>query len=697
MNLENLKNRTSAFQQEFLQDVDSRSPNENWKFLKANIDDMLKENVPQKTIRERWDVPYMTPEIERLIRKKKRVYNTMKIHDTSENRAKFKLLRKTVQRVLQRAKNDYLMGLLMEDNKTNTPQVGKKFWQYTKSLKANNSGIGILSVNGKDYSDRKGKAEALSCQYSSVFTDEDLTSLPTMDGTPFPTIENLHIDVEGVNKLLLGINPKTASGPDGIPSRLLKELHEEFAPVITEIFSQSLEKGSLPEDWLTASITAIFKKGNKCDPTNYRPVSLTSVTCKLMEHLLFRHIMTHLENHNILSHFQHGFRSQHSCESQLIITVEDLARNLDYGLQTDTLILDFQKAFDTVPHQRLIQKLDHYGIRGNILEWIKCWLISRTQNVVVEGESSNPAYVKSGVPQGTVLGPLMFLIYINDIADQIHKGTTIRLFADDCLLYRVIQSTDDTAILQADLNSVVNWSNKWQMSFNTKKCKTLPVTTKKNPIAHTYKMADDNLEIVSHHPYLGIELTQNLKWSLHINNIVSKANKALWFLRRNLWRYPVAVKQQMYYALVRPLLEYASSVWDPHTTSDIHKIEMVQRRAARFVIGNYSKTSGTVTNILQQLNWPTLEQRRKESRLINLYKIQHENIAIPLPDYIQRQQASNTRQYHPSKFRVMGPKTNVYKNSYFPRTILEWNSLPQSLYNIHNLDNFKTVLVDSRM
>ena len=171
---------------------------------------------------------------------------------------------------------------------------------------------------------------------------------------------------------------------------------------------------------------------------------------------------------------------------------------MDYRLQTDTLILDFQKAFDTVPHQRLIQKLDHYGIRGNILEWIKCWLTSRTQNVVVVGESSDPAYVKSGVLQGTVLGPLMFLIYINDIADQIHKGTTIRLFADDCLLYRVIQSTDDTAILQADLNSVVNWSNKWQMSFNTKKCKTLPFTTKKNPIAHTYKMADDNLEIVSH-------------------------------------------------------------------------------------------------------------------------------------------------------------------------------------------------------
>ena len=235
------------------------------------------------------------------------------------------------------------------------------------------------------------------------------------------------------------------------------------------------------------------------------------------------------------------------------------------------------------------------------------------------------------------------------------------------------------------------------MSFNSKKCKTLSVTTKKTPITRTYNMAADHLENVSHHPYLGIEIAHNLKWSLHINNAVAKANRSLWFLRRNLWRCPVLVKQQMYFALVRPLLEYASSVWDPHTTSDIQKLEMVQRRAARFVLGNYRKTPGTVTDILQQLEWPTLEQRRKEARSINMFKIQHATIAIPLPDYVQKQTASNTRQYHPSRFRVMGPKTNVYKYSFFPRTILEWNSLPVSLYSIHDLDNFKTALVDSRI
>jgi hypothetical protein len=174
------------------------------------------------------------------------------------------------------------------------------------------------------------------------------------------------------------------------------------------MFSQSLSTGELPDDWLTANITAIYKKGEKCKPANYRPVSLTSVTCKLVEHIIFRHIMTHLEKNHILSQFQHGFRSSHSCESQLLITIEDLARNLDNNQQTDIQILDFQKAFDVVPHQRLLQKLNFYGIRGPLFQWIEKWLTTRTQRVVVDGESSNASHVKSGVPQGTVLGPSCF-------------------------------------------------------------------------------------------------------------------------------------------------------------------------------------------------------------------------------------------------------------------------------------------------
>lgn len=186
------------------------------------------------------------------------------------------------------------------------------------------------------------------------------------------------VDPEGVEKLLSNIDPKKANGPDGVPSIILKCLSMELAPVVSHIFQQSLDMGDVPTDWLIANITAIFKKGDKSIPANYRPMSLTSVTCKSFEHIIFHHIMSHLEKHNVLSSFQHGLRAQHSCESQLIITVDDLANNLNKKVQTDVLILDFQKAFDTVPHQRLLQKLESYGIRGNILNWITKWLTSRT-------------------------------------------------------------------------------------------------------------------------------------------------------------------------------------------------------------------------------------------------------------------------------------------------------------------------------
>ena len=390
---------------------------------------------------------------------------------------------------------------------------------------------------------------------------------------------------------------------------------------------------------------------------------------------------------------QHGFRAKHSCELQLLITVEELTRNLDLGVQTDVLILDFQKAFDKVPHQRLLEKLRYYGIRGNILEWISQWLTSRNQSVVVDGETSYPVHVKSGVPQGTVLGPLMFLIYINDITDQISNGTSIRLFADDCLLYRIIKSPSDADMLQKDLSSLVEWTDKWQMSFNSSKCKTLRITKKRSPITHTYTMASDPLETVQHHPYLGIELAHNhdnLKWHEHISNITVKANRSLWFLRRNLWRCPSSIKQQMYYTLVRPLLEYGSMIWDPYTQSDIQKLETIQRRAARFCTNNYKRTQGTVTNILSKLNWPTLQQRRTVARLVTMYKIQHHEVTIPVPHYIQRQQGKSTRYYHHMKFRVMGPSSNTYKFSFFPRTIPEWNDLPHALLDCSKQSLFKS-------
>ena len=259
------------------------------------------------------------------------------------------------------------------------------------------------------------KAEILKRQFKSVFTQEDKSNIPKLPGLHYPPIANLDITTTGVERLLARLDPNKASGPDNISCRILKELAVELAPALTAIFNQSINSGSLPTEWTKANVTPIYKKGIKNQTENYRPVSLTCVACKVVEHIICAHMRKHLEQHDILTSLQHGFRSRQSCETQLLVTLFDLLSLRDTKVQVDVLVLDFSKAFDTVPHDRLLGKLEHYGISGPILNWINVFLKTREQRVQVGGAFSSPTSVDSGVPQGTVLGPLLFLLHIKDL------------------------------------------------------------------------------------------------------------------------------------------------------------------------------------------------------------------------------------------------------------------------------------------
>ncbi|KAK6167720.1 hypothetical protein SNE40_021683 [Patella caerulea] len=295
----------------------------------------------------------------------------------------------------------------------------------------------------------------------------------------------------------------------------------------------------------------------------------------MLEHIICSHLMTHLENHNILTNLQHGFRAKHSCESQLLITTHDIMNMYDRKQQVDIAILDFSKAFDTVPHKKLLYKLESYGVNTELLTWINSFLTKRTQCVVVEGKTSSSVRVESGVPQGTCLGPILFLIHINDL--PLRVKSTVRLFADDCLLYRTINSLEDHYQLQSDLQSLEIWAKEWGMSFNAKKCYILGVSRSKKPNTYIYQLCDTILEEVDNNPYLGVIISNSLKWSKHINKTVNKAHSTLGFLRHNLRKCPRSLKITAYQSLVRSVLEYCSSIWDPHSQTDILSLEKIRR------------------------------------------------------------------------------------------------------------------------
>lgn len=294
-------------------------------------------------------------------------------------------------------------------------------------------------------------------------------------------------------------------------------------------------------------------------------------------------------------------RTARSCETQLLLTFTDLVHAYDRRKQCDAGILDFIRAFDTVPHYKLLSKCaHHYGIKGPVLHWILNFLTNRNMWVAIEGEASLPTRVLSGIPQGTALGPLLFLVYINDLPQVTSEGTTGRLFADDCLVYREIYSQQDHAILQRDLHALEQWAKTWGMRFNPKKCVIMRIGRSSNA-PWLYDMCGEVLQTTPSAKYLGVTISSDLKWETHINNLSKKANSTLHVIPRNLRYCPKSARHISYFTLVQTSLEYYAPIWDP-CSKDTNKLEMVNRRAARIVKGHCLRDREvSVTALLEEL------------------------------------------------------------------------------------------------
>ena len=369
--------------------------------------------------------------------------------------------------------------------------------------------------------------------------------------------------------------------------------------------------------------------------------------------------------------------------------MNDLANIIDSKGQADVVLLDFSKAFDKVAHKRLLAKLDYYGVRNSTLDWIASFLQGRTQEVVLEGVHSRPLPVDSGVPQGTVLGPLLFLVYINDITKGINSS--IRLFADDCVVYRVIKTLQDAKTLQADLDLLQEWENKWLMHFNSDKCEVIQVTRKTKPLNSSYTIHNKPLATVESAKYLGVHIHKKLSWDTHIASTAKKARSTIGFLNRNLRGCSKSTKEQVYNTYAKPILEYASPIWDPSTQKHVNALERVQRGAARFVTGNYRDyTPGSMTSILKDLGWERLAERRLNIKLQTLYNIVHGHLDIPIPPCYSKLN-SRTRG-HDQRYFIPAMSSEVLKSSFFPSAFAVWNKLPQAAVDCESKEAFKAIL-----
>ena len=670
---------------EFLDGATARTVNENWTQFKEYVQNVEKL-VPSRTVSVSTDPPWYNRRLRRLDIIQRKLHRKARQLGSGTLLQRYKEMKAFVRHSHREAETQYKnkLGYLLKEN-------CKCFWKYVKAKRGKKSGISsIQSDNGEMVHEGKHIANILNKQYKKVFCDESKSQITPAKCRTNEVMSPVKVNFRGVLGLLENIQIHKAAGPDGICGAILKRCAKAAAMFLKIIFEQSLSTGDIPHDWRQALVHPVLKGGNPKRPENYRPISLTCICCKLMERILVSSIVTYLEDTNLFSQNQHGFRKHLSCESQLTMLFQDILASVDQRNGVDLAFIDFTKAFDKVPHKHLMNKLEAYNLDKRVLGWIKGFLSNRTQKVIMDNSCSDEVAVTSGVPQGSVLGPILFLLYVNDLPDKMK--CKVRMYADDVVLYTDVKSNEKFHFtLQADLDELSRWCKDWKMSINIKKCAIMRMSNCKSAVVPRYCLDDSEVKVVQDFKYLGVHISSQCSWQQHIRHAVSKGNQMLRFIKRNFKGCPQPVKETVYTSLVRPLLEYACCVWDPSGEGLKHELEMVQRRAARFVLDDYDRKK-SVTDMLSKIGWDTLQNRRQLSRFCFMFKMYHGYCKLDVSDIIL-EPCYVGRNDHRKKIRRLQSRVLQYHNSFFPRTIREWNKLPAEILETESAQEFKRMLI----
>ena len=594
---------------------------------------------------------------------------------------------------IRRAKSAFYKGKV---EKLTSSRTEKTFWSLAKKLSNNfcNSNFpSLIRSDGTVACSPTEKANLLGSHFSANSSLDDSNApdpptLPLSNPMPSPIIST-----RKVRRVLRSLKIGKASGPDGIPPRFLREFADELAPVLCRLFRLILKFCTYPSSWKYSFVQPVPKKGDRSDPSNYRPIALTSTIAKVFETLLNCHIIKHLESLSLLSDHQYGFRKARSTGDLLSYLTHLWSSSLRNFGESYVVALDISKAFDRVWHKALLAKLPSYGFTPPLCNLISSFLSDRFISVVVDGATSSTFRVSSGVPQGSVLSPVLFLLFINDLLDS--PSALLHAFADDSTLHcsssfltqpsshtRILSRNTISDTLNSDLTSISQWGTDNLVKFNASKTQFMAISLSSTPSDVSLSFENNEITPLESINILGIQVASNLSWRDHITNIAKSASKKLGVLFRFREYFSASQLLKIYVGLIRPCLEYCSHIWgaSPYT----YLLDRVESKAIR-LIGDASVTSSL----------DSLSLRRKVASLSLFYKYYFGHCSVELagcvPPPLARprgtRQAASAHRY---SVEIRNPRVDRFSDCFFHSASVLWNSLPDSVFpNSYNLSTFK--------
>ena len=570
----------------------------------------------------------------------------------------------------------------------------REWWRRTRKLRGDikTTLIPTITDNGCPANSNREKADVFNKMFASFSSLDDSNAEPLGD-TPHSehSLNRITTTEEEVFDTLRNLKVTNSVGPDDIHALILKNCANGLKGSLTYIINKSLEIGKYPSSWKNANIIPIYKKGDKSNPKNYRPISLLCVPSKIMERVVHKHIFNFLRDKQLLHRSQYGFIPNNSCVHQLVYIHDMIMQALDNKKQIRMIFCDITKAFDRVWHKGLLHKCRSLGITGRLLEWLKDYLSERKQRVNVDGTFSDWNGILAGVPQGSVLGPLLFLIFINDLPNEMSNH--VKLFADDTTLFLEFDSQNNIAMeasQQRDIKMLEKWAKKWLVTFNPSKTECVTFHTRQTAaIGHNLQLMNTSIPNVESHIHLGLTMHSHGNWTEHIKRICTNTTRKINMIRPLTYKLDRQTLLKLVTCFIRPNLEYGSIVWDNCTKQLKDNVDKVYESALRVIVGAPSTCNRT--KLYNETAQPTCQTRRNKSRLLFMHRIVHGESDNELKDLLERPfRALPGREFD---LRVKRTSTSLYHDSFIPKTIREWNKLPSELKLQSSYSKFKRLLL----